>query len=484
MHKIGLLLFLIYSLLDVDQINATILEAGSIPQKQIGDTFSADEFNQTIGIIRGITKDDNDTPNDFSDDRWGFGVPTPQTTIDFNGDITAAHFYGSGKFLTELPWTRNGNTIYASTNVGIGSSIANDFLHLTSDANFILPTALRIEANYPAIRLAEKDGIPNQNWEINLLNGSMHFASSNDSYSALTGHIVLTQDGNLGIGVGAPNQKLEVNGNILVGNSNDVCIAGGNCLSSLDDFAPELTSDESDNIYFGAMSGADDSGANKNTAVGAYSLQHNGSGSENVVIGYEAANGKDSGSVTIDKSVIIGAYAGKDLKSNEGNILIGHKAGESIHNGEKNIVIGFNQDIPHKNDNERLNIGGVIFGNLANERIGIANTNPSFTLDVNGTIRGSNVSPSDKRLKTNIHPLDSSEILEKVLKIEGQTFNWKTNPTTNPEFGFIAQDVELLFPELVLTDQEGLKSVNYEKMVPLLLEAIKAQQAQIEALKN
>lgn len=50
--------------------------------------------------------------------------------------------------------------------------------------------------------------------------------------------------------------------------------------------------------------------------------------------------------------------------------------------------------------------------------------------------------------------------------------------------GFIAQELEKSFPQLVHTNQEGEKSVDYSRMVPILVEAIKEQQAQIEQLKS
>jgi uncharacterized protein YlxW (UPF0749 family) len=52
------------------------------------------------------------------------------------------------------------------------------------------------------------------------------------------------------------------------------------------------------------------------------------------------------------------------------------------------------------------------------------------------------------------------------------------------DYGVIAQEVEEVLPELVTTRENGYKAVRYEKIVSLLIEATKAQQAQIEDLKN
>jgi hypothetical protein len=87
-------------------------------------------------------------------------------------------------------------------------------------------------------------------------------------------------------------------------------------------------------------------------------------------------------------------------------------------------------------------------------------------------------STSDQTLKTNIKPILSP--LEKVSQINGVTFNWIEGNI--PSIGVIAQQVEKVFPELVTTTSE-YKSVRYNGLIGLLIEAIKEQQMQIEDLK-
>ena len=52
------------------------------------------------------------------------------------------------------------------------------------------------------------------------------------------------------------------------------------------------------------------------------------------------------------------------------------------------------------------------------------------------------------------------------------------------QIGVIAQEVEEIYPELVTTDADGFKSVDYTKLAPVLIEAIKEQQKQIDELKR
>ncbi|MFV8258336.1 tail fiber domain-containing protein [Bdellovibrio bacteriovorus] len=121
-----------------------------------------------------------------------------------------------------------------------------------------------------------------------------------------------------------------------------------------------------------------------------------------------------------------------------------------------------------------------------NGNVGIGTTTPGYRLDVNGTLRGFGITDSsDIRLKRDIASLSSSEALQRILKIQGVSYNWK-NPEhgKRPQLGFIAQELEKIYPELVETDPQGMKSVNYSHLVSPLVEAIKALYEEVSALKG
>lgn len=98
---------------------------------------------------------------------------------------------------------------------------------------------------------------------------------------------------------------------------------------------------------------------------------------------------------------------------------------------------------------------------------------------------GAITATSDIRLKTNIKPLPEN-ILEKVNKLRGVYFNWKTEADmgNNRQIGMIAQEVEGIFPELVGTGADGYKTFAYDRLGPILIEAVKEQQKEIDALKS
>ncbi|HBX50880.1 MAG TPA: hypothetical protein DEH02_07415 [Bacteroidales bacterium] len=125
-----------------------------------------------------------------------------------------------------------------------------------------------------------------------------------------------------------------------------------------------------------------------------------------------------------------------------------------------------------------------------NGYVGIATINPQYTLEVNGTtacLLGF-WSTSDVRYKKDINPITSA--LNNVLKIQGVTYHWRKdefkdlNFNNTLQYGVIAQELEKIFPELVNTDTKGYKSVDYAKLTPVLVEAIKEQQKIIANMQS
>jgi hypothetical protein len=109
-------------------------------------------------------------------------------------------------------------------------------------------------------------------------------------------------------------------------------------------------------------------------------------------------------------------------------------------------------------------------------------------LAVSGTIRATSdviaYYSSDIRFKDNIISIDNP--IEKVKQINGVEFDWNDKQPNyeGHDIGVIAQNIEEVIPEVVETRKDGYKAVKYEKLVALLIEAIKQQQEEIEELKN
>jgi trimeric autotransporter adhesin len=87
---------------------------------------------------------------------------------------------------------------------------------------------------------------------------------------------------------------------------------------------------------------------------------------------------------------------------------------------------------------------------------------------------------SDKRLKEDIKIIENP--IEKIKKINGVYFTWKSSG--RQDIGLIAQNVESVIPQIVHTNNNGIKSVEYGNLVALLVETVKTQQQQIEDLQK
>jgi len=94
---------------------------------------------------------------------------------------------------------------------------------------------------------------------------------------------------------------------------------------------------------------------------------------------------------------------------------------------------------------------------------------------------------SDIRLKENITPITNA--LEKVNQISGNTYDWKegydeVHSHKGNDVGVIAQEIEEILPQIVTNRDNGFKAVQYEKIIPLLIESIKELSAKIDRLEN
>lgn len=253
------------------------------------------------------------------------------------------------------------------------------------------------------------------------------------------------------------------------------------------------------NVFMGYESGRNtiSGSASNNVAIGNASAQYLNEGN-NVMIGYEAGQNVDQqlggGLNATRDNVIIGYQAGK---KNTGccNTYIGHRSG-SNNKGVGNVFIGNNSGETLTGTSNKLYIHNssattpLIYGDFSSSRVGINNDNPNYALDVNGIIEGTLIlcngvsACSDNRLKKNFEKL--SNVLSKVKQLDGYYHDWRVEEfkefgfSNRRQIGFVAQDVEKFFPELIEVRDDGYLTVDYSKMTAVLLQAIKEQQVLID----
>ncbi|MBL7700768.1 MAG: tail fiber domain-containing protein [Ferruginibacter sp.] len=107
--------------------------------------------------------------------------------------------------------------------------------------------------------------------------------------------------------------------------------------------------------------------------------------------------------------------------------------------------------------------------------------NESFYIQGTGNawLAGTLTQASDARLKTNIHQITNP--LQKIKQLNGYTYNWINDQQDNEtQMGVLAQEVQKIYPDLVKTNANGNLSVNYSGLIPVLIEAVKEQQKQLD----
>jgi hypothetical protein len=129
--------------------------------------------------------------------------------------------------------------------------------------------------------------------------------------------------------------------------------------------------------------------------------------------------------------------------------------------------------------------GGIIVASALEVGSIASHANVPGRIDASGDVVA--FSTSDRNLKENFSNI--SDALSKVESISGYEFDWKLEHKHHHGFeghdiGVIAQEIESVLPEAVTTRDSGFKGVKYEKIVPLLIEAIKELSAEIKELKK
>ena len=257
--------------------------------------------------------------------------------------------------------------------------------------------------------------------------------------------------------------------------------------------AGSISSDEIDNTGIGSFSLYSNTAGSQNTALGSYSLYSNTSGYYNLALGYNSghyiANGTTE-NTNSDNSLYLGSHTKALADDDQNEIVIGYN---TTGNGSNTTTIG---------TGNVLYIGGSgVTGMVARF------TNSTGTCDINPTTSSVGCS-SDIRLKKNITTLDKetdltlnkenvdfvlrqdiempATTLDKILNLTPVTYNW--NPEEDgsvKHIGFIAQEVEQIFPDLVATDDKtGLKSIFYTNLIPYTIEAIQEMNLIVKDLSS
>jgi hypothetical protein len=210
----------------------------------------------------------------------------------------------------------------------------------------------------------------------------------------------------------------------------------------------------------------------RNSGVGTDVLDNNLTGSRNTASGFSSLGTQSSG----DNNTASGVFSLNNNVSGSNNSAFGYNAHTSTNNSTNQTVIGY--EATGQADNSVVlgndDVTAVYMGEDSGAKVYAGDG--SFTGDM--TIGGDVVVSSDARLKSNIVSLGST--LSRLLLIDGKSYEMKGKQ----KIGVLAQEIKEVFPELVTEDDNEMLAVNYQGLVPVLINALKEQDDKISRLEN
>lgn len=409
-----------------------------------------------------------------------------------------------------------------NVNVFIGYAAGHDNIDGSGNVFIGNGSGLNNTAGESNVFMGERAGYSNDDGNDNVFIG---YLAGFNGYSAFA---------NVAIGYQSGKGLTQAYNNVFVGSNTGMSTTWGesNVFIGTDAGMSNVTGGSNVIIGQGAGQKAD---ANSNVFVG-YAAGYVTTGNGNLFAGNQAGYNNTAGA----NNVFLGNGAGYVNATGSKNVFIGNQAGWSEGGSNKLYIDNSNTTAP-------LIYGDFGTNSLRfNGRVGVSVT-PSYNLDVNGTVNirrssapafyidgkealwsngtyfswgfgntynyfaksiiiGNSGNPgsyklwvqgnaystgswlgSDARYKTNIQTLDNS--LSRLMKIRGCSYEFNTvempdkNFSQGERFGFIAQEIKDIFPEVVRQDKNGMYAVNYDGFIPVLVEAVKEQEKQISELK-
>jgi Chaperone of endosialidase len=213
------------------------------------------------------------------------------------------------------------------------------------------------------------------------------------------------------------------------------------------------TADDNSALGFAAL--LDNKTGDRNSALGSQALFHSG-GTGNDAVGYQALYGNTTGN---------------------NNVAVGYQAGYYQTTGSDNIYIG---NLGVAGENGAIRVGtasqqsGAFIAGIENTKL----TGSAVYVTASGQL---GVLASSERYKTDIAPISTST--EKLQQLHPVSFHLKADPKGPVQYGLIAEEVNKVYPELVIRDEAGkIQGVHYEELAPMLLNEMQKQQSRIAVL--
>jgi hypothetical protein len=397
-----------------------------------GDLITAADMNARFEALNSLLKISNgNMASDDTNDRIGIGTGSPGSTLEIE--------YLLGNAAISSP---NDIASYQLVVDGAGGSI--------NDGAGIVFT----RGAYPTGSIVGIDTGPNQQGSL------LFFVNGASTTEDMQERMRINSLGNVGIGTTTPGAKLDI-----AGSGNSIQLHGTSSQTYI-----SFYNDAASIGYIGTGGGGNDMYLNAYTGHGLIFFA-------DALEKMRIASSGNVGIGTPSPDTKLHLYGGFDNNGTVATLKIETLVGDYMLLDSNELDAAVNQALYLNNNSS----GNVIIAN-GGGKVGIGGS-PSVSLDVYGSIEytGTINDVSDSRLKENITEIANP--LNIIKDINGVYFNMIGSE--QKEVGVLAQDVQKALPEAVsvVDEENGYLGVSYVDLVPVLIEGMKEQQKQIEALK-
>ena len=484
-------------------IPTTILFSQSLSVNTDGTTAHTSAMLDVKSTVKGML-----IPRMTTIERNAIGTPATGLQV-YDTDLNLLYFY-NGTAWTAVSagtnyWNLSGGNIYNNTGikVGIGTNNPSAKLHVGGGTRFtVLDTGSVFLQSGNTIGSA-RDWKMYVSLPIGYLSfRDMGFDNLNNGMSS-DAMVIQYSTGNVGIGAAVPAEKLEINGNLKFTGASTIYSGTGTALT----IRPgDGTGSGGALTIRGGNAGSTSGGAGGDlNLTGGANLPSGGAGYGGLGVpghvnitgsyGYNSVGGNINltAGATSCWSLVSGSHSDVNIKGGQ-NLATADVGLITVQGG---YTIGTSCPPPGATGGNIIIQSGLASGTgtngniqLLNGNVGIGTAAPTQKLHVVGNIcyTGSIAACSDMRYKKDIRPI--RDPLQKLMQLQGVTYDWKIKEYPDMNFserlqiGFIAQDLEKIFPEMVFTDHAGYKSIDYSRLTPVLVETIKEQQKQINEIST
>jgi hypothetical protein len=243
-------------------------------------------------------------------------------------------------------------------------------------------------------------------------------------------------------------------------------------------------------IGYGAANGVTACAGDTNVLVGYQVAPAIGIGDINIILGTTAGQSLSLG----NSNILIGAGVAPTLSVGVGNIVIGTEAAPTLVSGAKNVIIGNGADV-----SSGIVFGAVSIGNGSEATLSNGLFYPTTLLGVvsgvatqfDATTGQMGPVPSSRRFKTNIQPLPTGApggtagVIDRLSPMSFDlTLPEGSTGAAPRSYGFIAEDVQEICPDLVVRDAEGLPcGIEYMNILALLAQELQALKEEVRDLE-